>query len=146
MTPVPAETPPPAPAAPAIAALTPPGLDGIWLGMPKADVLAARPKITALPDYPASDIDGPRTTAEEEIYDGTLGTVTYHFRDDGGAAPLYMMEIYYQDTAALDRLFAERYAPHGIPTTNGAAQEVYVDDVGPPAKVWVLGRLYLKLR
>ena len=112
--------------------------------MPKADVLAARPNITALPDYPASELDGPRSTAEEKIYDGTLGTVTYQFRDDGGAAPLYMMEIYYQDTAALDRLFAERYAPHADPAT--AAQDVYINDVGAPTRVWVLGGLYLKLR
>lgn len=114
--------------------------------MPRAQVLAARPNLSPLPDYPPSWNDGPRTTYEEKLWNGTLGLVTYHFRDDGGDDPLYLMEVYYQDDAMRDRVFAERYAPHGTPRTAGAALEVFIEDLGPPTMVWVLGRLYLQLK
>lgn len=139
-----------APALPRIAELSPPGFEGMYLGMPRAAFVAWAAQhdrqIVALPDYPPSSSDGPRTTWEENRYDGTVGNVHYHFLAEGDE-PLYLVEINYQDPQAPYDLVEQRYAKLGRATTSGASSDVLLEGYGDrPVMIWALGRLYMQVK
>jgi hypothetical protein len=119
-----APVPDAAPALPKIAELSPPGFEGMYLGMPRAAFMAwaerAGRTIVPLPTYPPSALDGPRTTWEENRYDATIGNVRYHFLADGDE-PLYLIEIGYQEQQAPYDLVEQTYATFGQLTENAPA-------------------------
>jgi len=134
--------PPDATPLPPIAELTPAFLRGVYLGMTRAQFVAARPAAVELPNYPNS-FDPPRFTYEEDFADGPVQSVLVHmFRS--GEEQLYKLDITYRDANDAHAAFDEVYTPLGTLSTS-TPPDVWIEHPAYPfpVKVWALGHLHL---
>jgi len=113
---------------PAIAKLTPAGLEGAWLGMTWDELTAARPGVR------------PHTNPEfrfrKELFEypgGGLDAVTYYL-SKADPPRLYQIIVVYADPALPEKLIESTYAPLG--KADETNDEILIDGYSIPVRAW----------
>jgi len=114
---------------PAIAELTPPGLDGVYLGMTVDELRATRPKVQSYKN--------PEVRFRNDLFEkpgGSMELVIY-FLTRAEPAILYQIIVQYADPSTPDDMLANRYLPRGT-TDDTHVDEVEIRGYAYPVRVW----------
>ncbi|MEZ4367915.1 MAG: hypothetical protein R2939_16790 [Kofleriaceae bacterium] len=129
-------TAPAAPTLPAIAQLTPSYLPGVYLGMPEAAFLAARPGAT--PDGPVDPDDFRATFVEREPAPG-VKEITYYVSRQVDEPRLYELIIDHAEQPAAIAAY-DAVAADGEPVSGETMPTVHFSGYDAPTRVWRFNR------